>query len=98
MVNLFSSNRRYGQNKVSAIGERSENATSTGLLDMESNLQEIALTAQGLHVVIGGHNQLDDPERLSRACTMSRNLDEDQRELLGGFTGFRICRKPVSER
>ena len=24
--------------------------------------------------------------------------DEDQRELLGGFTGFRICRKPISER
>ena len=37
---------------------------------MESNLQEIALTAQGLHVVIGGHNQLDDPERLSRACLL----------------------------
>ena len=95
---VFQQSERYGQNKVSAIGERSENATSTGLLDMESNLQEIVLTAQGLHVVIGGHSQLDDPERLSRACTMSRSLDEDQRELLGGFTGFRICRKPVSER
>ena len=95
---VFQQSERYGQNKVSAIGERSENATSTGLLDMESNLQEIVLTSQGLHVVIGGHNQLDDPERLSRACTMSRSLDEDQRELLGGFTGFRICRKPVSGR
>ncbi len=95
---VFQQSERYGQNEVSAIGERSENATSTGLLDMESNLQEIVLTAQGLHVVIGGHNQLDDQERLSRACTMSRSLDEDQRELLGGFTGFRICRKPISER
>ena len=95
---VFQQSERYGQNEVSTIGERSENATSTGLLDMESNLQEIVLTAQGLHVVIGGHNQLDDQERLSRACTMSRSLDEDQRELLGGFTGFRICRKPISER
>lgn len=95
---VFQQSERYGQNEVSAIGERSENATSTGLLDMESNLQEIVLTAQGLHVVIGGHNQLDDQERLSRACTMSRSLDEDQRELLGGFTGFRICRKPISGR
>ncbi len=95
---VFQQSERYGQNKVSAIGERSENATSTGLLDMESNLQEIALTVQGLHVVIGGHNQLTDTNRLAMACTTPRSLDEDQRDLLGGFTGFRICRKPVSER
>ena len=95
---VFQQSERYGQNKVSGIGMRPENATRTGLLDMEGNLQEIVLTSQGLHVVIGGHNQQADADRLSRACTIPRSLDEDQRELLGGFTGFRICRQPVSER
>ena len=95
---VFQQSERYGQNKVSRIGTRPGNATTTGLLDMEGNLQEIVLDSNGLHVVIGGHNQLADPDRISRACLVTRNLDEDQRELLGGFTGFRICRQPVSDR
>ena len=95
---VFQQEERYGQNMVSRIGMRPGNATATGLLDMEGNLQEIVLDPQGLHVVIGGHNQLADPARISRACLETRSLDEDQRDLLGGFTGFRICRQPVSER
>ena len=95
---VFQQQERYGTNKVSKIGSRPANETPTGLLDMEGNLQEIVLNPQGLHVVIGGQNQLADMERISRACQVPRKLDEDQRELLGGFTGFRLCRQPVSER
>jgi hypothetical protein len=94
----FQQQERYGKNQVSKIGSRPLNETPTGLLDMEGNLQEIVLNDQGLHVVIGGQNQLADRKRILSACLVPRKLDEDQRELLGGFTGFRLCRQPVSER
>jgi hypothetical protein len=95
---VFQQQERYGKNKVSKIGSRPANETPTGLLDMEGNLQEIVLNSQGLHVVLGGHNQLDDTDSIFGACLAPRKLDEAARQLQGGFTGFRLCREPVSER
>ena len=37
---------KYALNRVSKIRSRQENMTPTGLFDMESNLQEIAVEAQ----------------------------------------------------
>ena len=95
---VFKQEERYGTNKACKIGSRPANETPTGLLDMEGNLQEIVLNSQGLHVVLGGHNQLDDTDSIFGACLAPRNLNEAARQLQGGFTGFRLCRQPVSER
>ncbi len=90
----FRQSERYGQNKPSEIGARPSNLTPTELLDMESNLQEIVLDSNDFYAVIGGHNQLGDAEHMERHCLASRRFDTDTRELLGRFTGLRLCRRP----
>jgi hypothetical protein len=90
----FVQSERYGKNKPSEIRARPSNLTPTELLDMESNLQEIVLDDNDLYAVIGGHNQLDDVDRMEQHCLAARRFDTDTREMLGRFTGVRLCRRP----
>jgi hypothetical protein len=90
----FQQSERYGINRPSRIGSRPRNATPTGLLDMEANLQEIVTDERGLYAVIGGHNQLDDAAKIERYCLSPRRYDTDVRELLERFTGVRLARRP----
>jgi hypothetical protein len=84
---------RYGVNSVSRIGERAENRTPTGLLDMESNLQEIVQDENRLWYVIGGYNTLRESD-LPWACTEKRFYNTGTENWAGKFTGFRLVRKP----
>ena len=75
------------------IGSRPENATPTGLLDMESNLQEIVLGQYGSLFVIGGYNAHRESE-LQRKCTDHRLYATGAEDWAGKYTGFRVVRKP----
>jgi len=86
----------YGVNKVYPIGSRKENRTPTGLLDMESNVQEVVQDGDGFRV-IGGSNQEDEREILKH-CLEARPFGELERGAQGRMTGFRLCRKPAMSR
>jgi len=83
---------RYGLPEVLKIGSRPENATPTGLLDMESNLQEIVLGQYGSLYVIGGYNQHRESE-LEHYCTKLRLYQTAAEDWASKFTGFRVLRK-----
>ena len=87
---------RYGVNKPYAMGLRLENMTLTGMLDMESNLQELVVLQDDrtIYAVIGAHNQLVDAESIKRACLHHRKFDRAQQPLLKKLTGLRLCRRP----
>jgi len=80
---------RYSFNKIQRIGSRPENRTPTGLLDMESNLQELVLDGETLKV-IGGSNR-DSESRMLEYCLKMRLPSDDFRRM----TGFRMCRMPA---
>ena len=84
---------RYGINEVLHSGERPENRTPTGLLDMESNVQEIVRDDNNLWYVIGGYNTLRG-DQLGWACTEKRLYTTATESWAGKFTGFRVGRKP----
>jgi formylglycine-generating enzyme required for sulfatase activity len=85
----------YGKEEPSRIGSRPANASPTGLLDMESNVQELVKDGSGAPVVIGGQNPESQPEELLHACLEPRAYDRGQRDLMRRFTGFRLCRSPM---
>jgi serine/threonine protein kinase len=87
---------RYGVNKVYPIGSRKENRTPAGLLDMESNVQEVVLDGDAFKV-IGGSNQENEQEILQRTLE-ARPFGELERGPQGRMTGFRLCRKPAISR
>lgn len=84
---------RYGVNEVLNIGERPENRTPTGILDMESNVQEIVRDDTGLWYVIGGYNLLRENDLL-HFCAQKRLYSTATESWAGKFTGFRLARRP----
>ncbi len=86
---------RYATNEVNRIGERPENRTPTGLLDMEANVQEIVRDDNGFWNVIGGYNanRLDE---LDKRCTGMRLFKPSTEDWPSRFTGFRLGRKPIN--
>jgi hypothetical protein len=85
---------RYGVNYAQGTGKRKENATPTGLLDMESNVQEIVLDG-GVFKVIGGTNRDAGRSVLMERCLHPRPYTSDERALQGRLTGLRLCRRPA---
>jgi hypothetical protein len=85
--------RRYSITDVLHSGERPENRTPTGLLDMESNLQEVVHDESGSWRVVGGWNALRGWELL-QMCTVSRPYSTGASDWMAGFTGFRLGRRP----
>ena len=83
---------RYGYNRVSNVGSRRENATPTGFLDMESNVQEIVLDGD-LFYVIGGDNSDTSADRMTEACLRPRLYSQREAAMGGALTGLRLCRK-----
>jgi hypothetical protein len=83
---------RYGQNIVHAIGSRRVNATPTGLLDMESNVQEVVLRG-GVFYVVGAQNRVADTADVLAHCLQPRRYSKVREEYSQDFTGFRLCRK-----
>ena len=61
-------------NRVMKIGSRPESLSFGGLLDMESNVQEIVRGPDGWLRVIGGWNRLRT-DKLKAACLESRALE-----------------------
>jgi hypothetical protein len=90
-------NERYGVNRPSAIGSRRVNATPTGLLDMESNVQEIVLEGEKF-AVIGGSNRDTGAWQIQEHCLQARAYGTEERDLRGRVTGFRLCRRPARAR
>ncbi len=86
---------RYGINRVLSIGSRRKNQTVTGLLDMESNLQEIVRSEDGTWYVIGGWNTQREYE-LRDSCLAERPLKSSLEDFRRKFTGLRIGRRPRS--
>ena len=86
-------NVNYGKNKVSPIGSRKENMTMSGLLDMESNLQEIVRGKDSSWLVIGGWNTLR-PIMLRTKCTHERHLKASLNGYEHKYTGLRLGRRP----
>ncbi len=85
---------KYALNRISKIRSRQENMTPTGLFDMESNLQELAVDGNDYYV-IGGFNRLRT-NRLREACIKERafiHTLSDKNSLIE-FTGIRLCRRP----
>lgn len=83
--------RRYGQSKISPVGSRPENQTSTGLFDMESNLREIVVESDRWYV-IGGYNRIHSTD-LSEACTRAQRIETALQEHEGRYIGLRIARR-----
>ena len=83
--------RRYGHGTILPVGSRRENRTSTGLLDMESNLRELVVENDRWYV-IGGHNALR-PVDLSEACVRAQRIEIALREHEGRYVGLRIARR-----
>ncbi len=86
---------RYATNDVNRIGERPENRTPTGLLDMEANIQEIVRDDNGFWNVIGGYNA-HRLEELDKRCTAMRLFQPSTEDWPSRFTGFRLGRKPIN--
>ena len=86
---------RYGWNQVKRIGSRTENATPTGLLDMESNVQEV-VRGGDFYYVLGAHNAARESELIERYCLRPRAFTDVPSSLSGGLTGFRLCRRPAT--
>jgi hypothetical protein len=86
--------KRYADPDVLPCGSRQENRTPTGLLDMESNIQEIVRDENGLWYVIGGHNR-DRVEDLESRCTAARPYLYGTSLWAYKYTGFRLCREPI---
>jgi hypothetical protein len=84
---------RYGVNYAQAMGKRRENATPTGLVDMESNVQELVLD-DAVFKVIGGTNRDSGKAAIMDHCLRPRPYTSDERTLQGRLTGLRLCRKP----
>jgi serine/threonine protein kinase len=90
---------RYGFVIASKVRSRPENATPSGLFDMESNVQELVFKdGEELFAVIGGHNQLVYREDILKHCLSIRPFNEGQQIMLGKVTGFRLCRRPATGR
>ncbi|MBI4582590.1 MAG: protein kinase [Planctomycetes bacterium] len=83
---------RYYSEQISRIGSRLENRTPSGLLDMESNLQELVRDLEGRFGVIGGWNLLRESE-LSDHCLKERPFKLGSRDPLKKYTGLRVARK-----
>jgi hypothetical protein len=84
----------YGGNQPLGTGKRRENATPTGLVDMESNVQEIVLDG-GLFKVIGGTNRDVGKAAILDRCLHPRPYTSGERALEGRLTGIRLCRRPA---
>jgi hypothetical protein len=82
----------YGTNYVLPCGSRKENQTVTGLLDMESNLQEVVRSEDGRWWVIGGWNTLRSAD-LRQQCVKERELQPSLKDYRRRFTGFRVGRR-----
>ena len=86
---------RYGWNQIKRIGSRAENATPTGFLDMESNVQEV-VRGGGFYYVLGAHNATRESELIERYCLRPRPFTDVLSSLSGALTGFRLCRRPAA--
>lgn len=81
---------RYGINKATPMGCRTENQTPTGLLDMEAGVQEMVLDGE-LYKVLGGSNR-DLEKDFLQQCLEARPYETLYH---GRVTGFRLVRKPI---
>lgn len=88
---------RYGLNKVTRLGSRHENRTPTGLLDMESNVQELVLEGE-IFMAIGASNRDTGTEIMLDRCLQPRRYDTDAQTHQGRLTGVRLLRKPEEAR
>ena len=88
---------RYGVNKVTGVGSRQENRTPTGLLDMESNVQELVLDGE-VFMAIGASNRDSGVKVMLDHCLQPRRYDTDAQTHQGRLTGVRLLRKPQEAR
>ena len=88
---------RYGLNKVTRLGSRHETRTPTGLLDMESNVQELVLEGE-VFMAIGASNRDSGKKIMLEHCLQPRRFDTDAQTHQGRLTGVRLLRKPQEAR